>query len=112
MSSAGTPAGACEHFASRCLKPPLPTRPASRAPRPPPCPLACQDARRVQSEADDLRSQNQQLNKQFAAASTEVKTLKAQVGGAAGRGLAALAARLPCHAGAASAQSPKRASPP
>lgn len=33
----------------------------------------------MQAEADDLRSQNQQLNKQFAAASGEVKTLKGQV---------------------------------
>jgi outer membrane murein-binding lipoprotein Lpp len=39
----------------------------------------------VQAEADDLRSQNQQLNKQFAAASSEVKTLKAQVRGKGGR---------------------------
>lgn len=38
------------------------------------------DAARVQAEADDLRGQNQQLNKQFAAASNEVKALKGQVG--------------------------------
>ena len=33
----------------------------------------------MQAEADELRGQNQQLNKQFAAASTEVKALKTQV---------------------------------
>ena len=33
----------------------------------------------MQAEADELRAVNQQLNKQFAAASNEVKTLKAQV---------------------------------
>lgn len=43
--------------------------------------MPVQDASRVQAEADELRAQNQQLNKQFAAASTEVKALKGQVGG-------------------------------
>lgn len=33
----------------------------------------------MQAEADELRGQNQQLNKQFAAASSEVKALKSQV---------------------------------
>ncbi|KAI8474597.1 MAG: Nuf2 family-domain-containing protein [Monoraphidium minutum] len=37
------------------------------------------DASQVQAEADELRGINQQLNKQFAAASSEVKTLKTQV---------------------------------
>jgi hypothetical protein len=32
----------------------------------------------VQAEADELRAQNQQLNRQFAAASADVKSLKSQ----------------------------------
>ncbi|GBF91237.1 hypothetical protein Rsub_03557 [Raphidocelis subcapitata] len=36
------------------------------------------DAARVQAEADELRAQNQQLNKHFAAASADVKSLKSQ----------------------------------